>query len=366
MRSWLRWFLVSTVVALCAGTLGLSMASDVSQWSTSASSNNAAPPNGWPEGMARSAVNDSARENMAALASWYQDTNGSLVTAGTSSAYTLTTNTVHAALADQSMLAFRLHVANAASPTLNVDSLGAKALVNTTGTELETGAVATDQIIIVVYNATDDVYNMVSNGGPPVGTTRQTINTTIPSGWLNLNGDSIGSATSGATHANAKYEALYTVFWNSMSDTHAPVATGRGASAAADFAANKALTMPDARGRSIVGTGTGSGLTARTNGDDTIGAEDAIVVAHDHASGTLQVSAGQGNHSHNNDVGSATGGSGTTRHAATGDASIGNTNTANATLPAMNVDTGNTASTGSSGTDANMHPSIALQIIVKY
>lgn len=41
--------------------------SDVKNWSTVAANNNASPPNGWPENMAPSAVNNSARENMAAI-----------------------------------------------------------------------------------------------------------------------------------------------------------------------------------------------------------------------------------------------------------------------------------------------------------
>lgn len=41
--------------------------SDVGKWSTVASKNNKPAPNGWPENMAPSDVNDSARENMAAI-----------------------------------------------------------------------------------------------------------------------------------------------------------------------------------------------------------------------------------------------------------------------------------------------------------
>lgn len=40
--------------------------SDIKNWSTTASENNKTPPNGWPENMAPSEVNDTARENMAA------------------------------------------------------------------------------------------------------------------------------------------------------------------------------------------------------------------------------------------------------------------------------------------------------------
>lgn len=45
----------------------------VKTWSTTAASNNSAPPDGAPENMARSAVNNVIRENMSALATWYQD-----------------------------------------------------------------------------------------------------------------------------------------------------------------------------------------------------------------------------------------------------------------------------------------------------
>lgn len=45
----------------------------IKDYSTTAASNNSAVPNGWPEGMAPSGVNNSARQNMADLRSWYED-----------------------------------------------------------------------------------------------------------------------------------------------------------------------------------------------------------------------------------------------------------------------------------------------------
>lgn len=41
-------------------------------WSTTAANNNSASPNGWPEGMPPSGVNDSARQMMAAVREWYE------------------------------------------------------------------------------------------------------------------------------------------------------------------------------------------------------------------------------------------------------------------------------------------------------
>jgi hypothetical protein len=47
--------------------------SNISAWSTSSASNNAASPDGAPEGMLPSGVNDVIRENMAAIRRWYND-----------------------------------------------------------------------------------------------------------------------------------------------------------------------------------------------------------------------------------------------------------------------------------------------------
>lgn len=47
--------------------------SKAGRWSTTAANNNAAPPDGWPEGQAPSTVNDCARENMAAIKTALQD-----------------------------------------------------------------------------------------------------------------------------------------------------------------------------------------------------------------------------------------------------------------------------------------------------
>src|ERR671922_398155 len=72
------WFGAGVVLAIA----GTSVADNISQWNITAASNNSSPPNGAPEGMAPSTVNDVMREIMAAAARWYQDTDGGLVTGG--------------------------------------------------------------------------------------------------------------------------------------------------------------------------------------------------------------------------------------------------------------------------------------------
>ena len=61
----------------------------IKDWSTTASSNNSAPPDGFPENMAPSAVNDAARETMAQVRSWYED--AEWVNRGYTYAYVATT-----------------------------------------------------------------------------------------------------------------------------------------------------------------------------------------------------------------------------------------------------------------------------------
>ena len=105
-------------------------------------------------------------------------------------------------------------------------------------------------------------------GAPPTGSVFSYVGTTAPVGYVLLSGRTIGNGSSGGTErANADTEALFTLLWNSLADAEAPVSGGRGASAAADFAANKNITLPDARGRVIAGWDnmTGSSANRLTN-----------------------------------------------------------------------------------------------------
>jgi len=111
--------------------------------------------------------------------------------------------------------------------------------------------------------------------------------TQVP-GWVILNGTTIGSSSSGANFApmDNSTQALFFYLWQNCttpSNTHCPVPGGRGASAQADWNANKQITLPDMRSRALVGRdcmGTGcvglllgSNITSGgTDGVDTVGA----------------------------------------------------------------------------------------------
>jgi microcystin-dependent protein len=74
------------------------------------------------------------------------------------------------------------------------------------------------------------------------------------SGAVRLNGRTIGSAaSSGTERANVDCADLYAYIWDNTANAQCPVATGRGATAAADFAANKAITLPDWRAVAPIG-----------------------------------------------------------------------------------------------------------------
>lgn len=111
-------------------------------------------------------------------------------------------------------------------------------------------------------------------GGSPVdpttilstGDMKLVYGTGVLSGFVRANNRTIGSATSGATErANADTSALFSFLWNA--DPNLAVSGGRGASAAADFAANKTIALPDFRGRIPIGLADmGNSATTLLNG----------------------------------------------------------------------------------------------------
>jgi hypothetical protein len=182
--------------------------SNVSTYSTTAASNNSASPNGWPEGMSPSGVNDSAREMMAALAKWYAALKGGLVTAGTSTAYTLTTGSSHATLAAIGLVVFRVHTASGAAPTLAVDGLTAKE-IRWNGIALTAAALTQDEIHAAVYNATGDVYDLITtpHNIPSLKAAGLTYPTSDGSSGHYLTTNGSGTLTFAAAAQNITYSA---------------------------------------------------------------------------------------------------------------------------------------------------------------
>lgn len=87
-------------------------------------------------------------------------------------------------------------------------------------------------------------------------------------GWIIANGTTIGNVGSAATQrANADCAFAYAYFWNKFSNTQCPVTGGRGANAAADFAAGKPIATLNMQGTGIIGVdGMGGTPTGLLNG----------------------------------------------------------------------------------------------------
>jgi microcystin-dependent protein len=151
---------------------------------------------------------------------------------------------------------------------------GATVLGTSIAIERETGQVTFETTPQVGSNQvwTDgsgptNVLNTINNGQLPTGAISFFCGTTAPTGWLLYQDQTIGNTLSGAAYANAAAENLYALIWDSFTQSIAPVAGGRGANAAADWAAEKAIQLPPLMGSASGFAGSGSGLTARTLGE---------------------------------------------------------------------------------------------------
>lgn len=102
---------------------------------------------------------------------------------------------------------------------------------------------------------------------------------------LVCNGQTIAK-TSGGTVNGTQYYRLYAYLWNNVSNTYAPVSTGRGVSAVADFNANKTITIPNFTDMSPMQVGTLVNSAGRNN----IGA--STVASSGSVSGTISGTVG--------------------------------------------------------------------------
>jgi microcystin-dependent protein len=328
------------------------------KWSKTAANNAGADSTcPWPEGMAPSQINDSARGNMAALAKYFGDVSGALVTTGTSTGYSVSSNGGFDTLANMNgaMIAFTPHVTSGATVTLNVDGLGAKPLRLAPGVELIEGQLVQGTPYVAVYNNTDGVWYLRGLAGNPYN---------IP-----LGGGMVYFGTS------APNSAFAFPFGQAVSRTiYAPLFALFGTTYGAGDGSTT-FNLPDLRGRVPVGLDNMGGTTANRLSDanstiagvrHTLGGAGgqvthalsvAELAAHTHAN-TLT----DPGHAHS--VPNATGfrgGSNTT----TG---VGSGVTYGDTLPTTTSGTAitiNNASAGSGATHENMQPSLMVNYIMR-
>lgn len=233
-----------------------------STYSETDGSNNQPAPNGMPEGMPPSGVNDSWRAGMGAVKRSYdRDHAGTWVTVGGSgNAVTLTYAVAPASYVQGEKYAFKATAANTGAATVNINSLGAKNIYARTPTgpaALIGGEIQIGDIVEIAFDGTEFVMiGMASNmAAIPSGAVMPYAGSIAPNGWLICYGQAVSRAT---------YAALFTVIGTVFGG-------GDGSTT---------FNLPDFRGRVAAGAdnmgGTaanrlGSGSTGGITGSATVG-----------------------------------------------------------------------------------------------
>ena len=136
---------------------------EIRDYNVSADSNTATPPDGAPEGMAPSTVNNTMREAYARIKRFYNDTNGANTTAGSSNTYTLAASRTVASYAAGDMYVAKFNHSNTGNSTLNVDSVGSKSIVTPSLNELPVNSIRAGGVYAVVYEASADKFILLDS-----------------------------------------------------------------------------------------------------------------------------------------------------------------------------------------------------------
>jgi microcystin-dependent protein len=228
--------------------------SSVESWSSTAASNNLAPPNGFPEGQTPASLNNSARELMASLATfvrqlpWVKLTTGLTLVRNSSSQFQLTSVDVTADFA----VGRRLREVGATTVYGSVASVsftGGHTLVNVTNDAAANIPTSLTRVDV----SCSDLLSI-----PPSSAQSTTPNT---AGTLRWSAASTPEADELTCNGAAVSRSTYSVLFAKIGTTWG---VGDGSTT---------FNVPDLRGRTLVNSGTGSGLTARTLGQQAIGAE---------------------------------------------------------------------------------------------
>lgn len=128
-----------------------------STYSATDASNTSASPNGAPEGMNPSGVNDTVRALIGATKRFWQRIQGAGFGAGSANTYTITYSPALAAYVDGERYSFRVAADNTGAATLNINGLGAttiKKMSSAGKTDLAAGDLKSGQPATVEYDGT--------------------------------------------------------------------------------------------------------------------------------------------------------------------------------------------------------------------
>jgi microcystin-dependent protein len=161
-------------------------------WSEDDNANTAAAPDGAPEGMAPSGVNNVLRAHQGALKRFYNWTNPK-ITGGSAAAYTLSYAVAPGALVDGMTHLVQFHAVNGTGATLNVNGLGATPLhYHAAGAwrVAPPGLIDTDEVCRVAYHGSSGAYRLLSRQNR-TGEVVPFAGSTAPAGTLLCHGQAI-------------------------------------------------------------------------------------------------------------------------------------------------------------------------------
>ena len=243
------------------------------QYSTTAADNDDAGTGvNWAEGQDPSTVNNSARGNMKDLADYRNLLGGAIASGGSSNAYTLASalNPALAASTNGFLIAFEANHTNTGAVTLNVDSIGAVAVVRNGGAALAGGEIVTGSIYHVVYETGGSNYKLLN-----------------PSNW-------------GSNGINAQTGTTYTFV---IADANKLVTMDNASANAATIPPNSSVAYPigtliavrqKGAGATTVTGGAGVTLNAVSTGAGLLTAKFASVVLAQEAADTWSISGKHG------------------------------------------------------------------------
>lgn len=395
------------------------MAGSIYSWSLIAGDNDDADGDiNWLENQFPDTVNDSARQMMGRGAEFRDDITGALAAAGTANVRTITARSAFTSLANGRMVTFRSTLANTGATTLNVNSLGAKAIrkMGLSGdVALEAGDLLVDGVYIAIYSTTANanaggwlLIAPYTNVFPTLTATTLTVSgAAIFNGAVSFNaGATLGGNSIDAFPAGTRMLFQQTAAppgWTKVTTTYdnralrlvtGTAATGGSVDFTAAFSTATATTSVTQSGTVGNTSLTTAQIPGHTHGPGTLTGAAASAGAHTHGPGTLAgVAASAGAHTHapvgavTNFLGLQAGGpnafgagSGTVggsvvtasdgAHTHTVDVNAGATASGGAHTHTVDVNAGATASAGSGGShthtftgDAHSH---TMNLAVKY
>lgn len=332
---------------------------DIYDWSTTAASNGAADADiNWAEGQNPDTVNDSARKMMARVAEFRLDLAPTRTSAGSSNAYTVTSNAVASgAYNEGEIISFVADRANTSACTLNVNGRGAVAFRPEIGREFAAGEIRANQPVLAFYRTASNEFLAVGSGYHVNAMTSGLLTQSITSRLLRI-GDPVLSISPtvapGRIRLTESTQTLYKSDWPELSSwlsgLSSPYPWG---------STSTTFNLPPAAGyflrfaalSSAVDPG-GARAAGVTQGDQ--------VKSHTHASGTLSgVTGNAGAHLHQVvNQGSTSAGSGINSVAGTG---LDNTTLAPDHAHSVTINGGSTASNDAAATE-NRPKNISMHV----